>query len=109
MTAAHWRLCPVNGRAARDDHKSDCSRPWLSQPKCPSKHQFKVYIAGQKRLVTDTKRYNIQSRLAVEPVIAHVKDDHRTERNCLVDNGGDAIDAILAAGGYNFRCALTPD
>jgi IS5 family transposase len=60
----------------------------------PSKHQFKVYIAGQKRLVTDSKRYNIQSRLAVEPVIGHVKDDHRRGRNCLADTAGDAIDAF---------------
>ena len=40
---------------------------------------------------------------AIEPVIGHLKDDHRMGRNYLAHSSGDAINAMLAAVGYNFR------
>jgi transposase, IS5 family len=43
---------------------------------------------------------------AVEPVIRHLKDDHRMDRNYLAGRAGDAANAILAAVGYNFRLLL---
>jgi len=36
-------------------------------------------------------------------VIGHLKDDHRMGRNYLAHSSGDAINAVLAAVGYNFR------
>ena len=45
-------------------------------------------------------------RAAVEPVIGHIKNDHRMDRNYLAGTQGDAINAILAAAGYNFRLLL---
>ena len=45
-------------------------------------------------------------RPAVEPVIGHLKEDHRMGRNFLSHAAGDAINAILAAAGYNFRRVL---
>jgi IS5 family transposase len=36
-------------------------------------------------------------------VIGHLKDDHRMDRNYLAHSTGDAINAVLAAAGYNFR------
>jgi transposase, IS5 family len=42
-------------------------------------------------------------RAAVEPVIGHLKDDHRMGRNYLAHASGDAVNAVLAAAGYNFR------
>ena len=45
---------------------------------------------------------SIRRRAAVEPVIGHLKDDHRTRRNHLKGRDGDRINAVLAAG-YNFR------
>ena len=44
-----------------------------------------------------------RGRAAIEPVIGHLKDDHRMGRNYLAHSSGDAINAILAAVGYNFR------
>jgi len=41
------------------------------------------------------------SRAAVEPVIGHLKGDHRMRRNHLKGRDGDRVDAVLAAG-YNF-------
>lgn len=43
---------------------------------------------------------------AVEPVIGHLKHDHRTERNYLAHSHGDANNAILAAVGYNLRILI---
>jgi hypothetical protein len=42
-------------------------------------------------------------RSAVEPVIGHVKAEHRMERNYLACRAGDAANPILAAVGYNLR------
>jgi hypothetical protein len=44
--------------------------------------------------------------LTVEPVIGHLKAEHRMGRNHLAHAQGDAINAVLAAAGYNFRRLL---
>lgn len=69
----------------------------------PPAHRFRVYTAGQKRGVTDQIKRAFKRRAAVEPVIGHLKDDHRMGRNYLAHSTGDAINAVLAAAGYNFR------
>jgi IS5 family transposase len=68
--------------------------------------RFKVYIAGQKRGVTNAIKRELRRRSAVEPVIGHAKADHRMGRNFLKGAHGDAANAILAAAGYNFRRRL---
>lgn len=40
------------------------------------------------------------------PVIGHAKGEHRMGRNHLAGQQGDAINAVLAAAGYNFRRLL---
>lgn len=45
-------------------------------------------------------------RATVEPVIGHLKADHRMDRNHLAGRDGDATNTILAAIGYNFRRLL---
>jgi IS5 family transposase len=42
----------------------------------------------------------------VEPVIGHLKAEHRVGRNYLAHRSGDAINAVLAAVGYNFSLLL---
>jgi transposase, IS5 family len=44
----------------------------------------------------------MKRRAAVEPVIGHVKAEHRMGRNYLKGREGDRINAVLAAAGYNF-------
>ena len=39
-------------------------------------------------------------------MIGHLKEDHRMGRNYLAHSSGDAINAVLAAAGYNFRRLL---
>jgi transposase, IS5 family len=69
----------------------------------PLERRFRVYTAGQKRRVTPQIKRDFKRRAAIEPVIGHLKDDHRMGRNHLAHASGDAINAVLAAAGYNFR------
>jgi IS5 family transposase len=48
----------------------------------------------------------MKRRAAVEPVIGHVKAEHRMERNYLKGREGDRINAVLAAAGFNFSLLL---
>ena len=68
--------------------------------------RFKVWIRGQVRRVTKAIRREMRRRAAVEPVIGHLKDDHRMRRNHLKGRKGDRINAALAAAGYNFSLLL---
>jgi IS5 family transposase len=45
----------------------------------------------------------MRRRSAVEPVIGHLKEEHRMGRNYLAHRHGDFNNAVLAAVGYNFR------
>jgi hypothetical protein len=69
----------------------------------PSDHKFRVFISGQKRGVTPKIKRELRRRAAVEPVIGHLKAEHRMGRNYLWFRQGDAANAVLAAAGYNFR------
>jgi transposase, IS5 family len=72
----------------------------------PLTHRFRVFIAGQKRRVTKAIKRELRRRSAVEPVIGHLKGEHRMGRNHLAHATGDAINVVLAAAGYNFRRLL---
>jgi IS5 family transposase len=69
----------------------------------PPDHKFRVFISGQKRGVTPRIKRQLRRRAAVEPVIGHLKAEHRMGRNYLWYRQGDAANATLAAAGYNFR------
>ena len=69
----------------------------------PPEYKFKVYTAKQKRRVTPHIKREMRRRSAIEPVIGHLKNEHRMDRNYLAGRHGDANNAILAAVGYNFR------
>src|SRR6201997_2100711 len=68
--------------------------------------RFKVWISGQVRRVTKAIRREMRRRAAIEPVIGHLKEDHRMSRNYLTGRHGDRINAVLAAAGYNFSLLL---
>jgi IS5 family transposase len=53
--------------------------------------------------VTPQIKRELRRRSAVEPVIGHLKAEHRMGRNYLWSPRGDANNAVLAAVGYNFR------
>jgi transposase, IS5 family len=72
----------------------------------PLAHKFHVFTTGQKRGITPQIKRQMKRRAAVEPVIGHIKNEHRMNRNYLAHNHGDAANAILAAAGYNFSLLL---
>jgi transposase, IS5 family len=72
----------------------------------PPDYKFKVYTSRQRRRLTPQIKREMKRRSAIEPVIGHLKEDHRMGRNYLAYRQGDANNAILAAAGYNFRRVL---
>jgi IS5 family transposase len=72
----------------------------------PKEKRLQVYVAGQKRGLSPAIKRAFRRRSAVEPVIGHLKNEHRMGRNHLIGSAGDAINAVLAAVGYNFRLLL---
>jgi transposase, IS5 family len=68
--------------------------------------KFRVWISGQVRRVTAPIRREMRRRAAVEPVIGHIKAEHRMNRNYLKGRDGDRCNAVLAAAGYNFGLLL---
>lgn len=72
----------------------------------PLSHKFKVFTSGQKRRMTPTIKREMKRRAAIEPVIGHIKNEHRMDRNHLLHASGDAINPVLAAAGYNFSLLL---
>jgi transposase, IS5 family len=57
----------------------------------PAEHKFRVYTAGQKRRVNQQIKCEFKRRAAIEPVIGHLKDDHRMGRNYLAHSSGDEL------------------
>jgi IS5 family transposase len=72
----------------------------------PPDYKFRVFISGQKRRMTPKIKREMKRRSAVEPVIGHLKAEHRMDRNYLAHRSGDAANAVLAAAGYNFRLLI---
>lgn len=72
----------------------------------PKEKRFRVSGAGQKRGLPGALKRAFRRRAAVEPVIGHLKTEHRMGRNDLAPSAGDAINAVLAAVGYHFRLLI---
>ena len=58
---------------------------------------------GWIRSMSDKERLQLKRRQAVEPVIGHLKADHRMARCWLKGALGDAINTVMAAAGFNLR------
>ena len=48
----------------------------------------------------------LKRRSAIEPIIGHLKHDHRMDRNDLKGKVGDKMNALLAGSGFNIRKLL---
>jgi len=73
----------------------------------PAPYDMRVFVTEQRRGVTKAIKRELKRRAAVEPVIGHMKNEHRMDRNYLIGSHGDATNAVLAAVGYNFARLLT--
>ena len=65
-----------------------------------------VMIAGRRRGLSATMRRELRRRSAIEATIGRMKTDGRLDRNFLLGQAGDAINALLAAAGHNLRLVL---
>ena len=61
---------------------------------------------GKKARLTELEVKTLKRRQAIEPVIGHLKADHRMGRCHLKGALGDKLHAVLCAAGYNIRWLL---
>jgi len=61
-----------------------------------------VFLSGRRGLKRSLKLW-LRRRSAIEPVIGHIKHEHRMERNYLLGKEGDRINAILSGSAFNLR------
>lgn len=64
-----------------------------------------VFISGKKNLPAALKKL-LKGRSGIEPIIGHLKQDHRLDRNYLLGKMGDKINAVLSGCGFNLRKIL---
>ena len=63
-----------------------------------------VYVQGKSsKDASEQVKRKLLGRAAVEPVIGHMKSDHRLGRNFLLGIRGDQINAVMAGCGFNMR------
>ena len=61
---------------------------------------------GKFKTLTDQERKLLKRRQAIEPIIGHLKADHRMDRCYLKSEQGDRLNAVLCAAGYNIKWLL---
>lgn len=66
----------------------------------------RVVHRGKARSLSAADRKLLKRRNAIEPVISHLKTDHRMGRCNLKGQIGDQLHAVLCAAGYNIRWLL---
>lgn len=66
-----------------------------------------VHLATRRKSSMTPREWRwFKRRSAIEPVIGHMKQDNRMDRNYLKGTDGDKMNAILAACGFNLRKLL---
>lgn len=61
---------------------------------------------GKRKQLNAEELQLLKRRQAIEPIIGHLKQDHRLDRCHLKGEQGDRLHAVLCAAGYNFRWLL---
>jgi transposase, IS5 family len=65
--------------------------------------QVRIVHRGKSRRITPEERELLKRRQAIEPIIGHLKQDHRMGRCHLKGETGDRLHAVLCAAGYNIQ------
>lgn len=63
--------------------------------------QHKEHSKDKEEQEKQSERF--RKRAGIEPVIGHLKADHRMDRNFLAGELGDQINVLMAAAAFNFR------
>lgn len=75
--------------------KAKVNRTQIVIPKPARKNASNAFI--------EQTRKRFRKRAGIEPIIGHVKSDHRLNRNFLKGFRGDQINLMMAAAAFNFR------
>ena len=67
--------------------------------------EIQVVPRKRRHLAKSLRRW-MNRRAAIEPVIGHLKSEHRMDRNRLKGRMGDQLNAVLSACGFNLRKLL---
>ena len=67
--------------------------------------QVQVHVVNWRTVPQRLKAF-FRRRSAIEPIIGHAKQDHRLNRNFLLGQTGDRINALLSACGFNLAKLL---
>lgn len=66
----------------------------------------RIIHRGKKQRISAEEHRQLRRRQAIEPIISHLKQDHRMDRCHLKGAEGDAVHAVLCAAGYNIQWLL---
>jgi IS5 family transposase len=66
----------------------------------------RIVHRGKSKRLSAQERKLLERRQAIEPIIGHLKADHRMNRCHLKGKTGDWLHAVLYAAGYNIRWLL---
>ena len=61
---------------------------------------------GKYKSLSEHEKRLLKRRQAIEPIIGHLKADHRMDRCYLKGEQGDRLHAVLCAAGYNIKWLL---
>ena len=75
-------------------------RKWIGDTKVEIPGSGKATDSYYKKQKAKKK---FRRRAGIEPVIGHLKQDHRMQRNYLKGNLGDSINTMMAAAGFNLK------
>lgn len=66
----------------------------------------RIVHRGKAKRISEQEKKQLKRRQAIEPMIGHLKADHRMGRCHLKGEIGDRLHAVLCAAGYNIRWLL---
>ena len=66
----------------------------------------RIVHRGKSKRISEQETKQLRRRQAIEPIIGHLKADHRMDRCHLKGERGDKLHAVLCAAGYNIRWLL---
>lgn len=93
------RLCGMTIENALVD-RGYRGRKWIGETKVEIPGSGKATDSYCKKQKAKKK---FRRRAGIEPVIGHLKQGHRMQRNYLKGNLGDSINTMMAAAGFNLK------
>jgi len=66
----------------------------------------RIVHRGKAKRISEREQRELRRRQAIEPIIGHLKADHRMDRCHLKGETGDRLHAVLCAAGYNIKWLL---